>query len=337
MGAIALTRASQLIQITDTLERLDRSAERMLERAKLPQWHLSDPDDLIPTEHIYQLMDTASRSLGCPTFGLQVGLHNSTANLGTFGRLVTDALTPYQSFEKSCRLLHLHSSFARNWMTGAGEEVWFCHSELRGPRAGRWQMEQYILMRLIEHVDVVCHSPWRPAKVALQTHSAPESELREELRDPQIRVGQKFTGIAVPWALLTRRLRRRAITGRETREEAEQRLLETAPAVDFVGALRQLIGTLLKEGSPQIETMAKIVGLSVRSLQRRLAANDRSYSQIIAEARYQAATRLLSNADIRITDIAFELDYSDSAHFTRAFKRWAGVTPREYRSYQRAN
>ena len=46
---------------------------------------------------------------------------------------------------------------------------------------------------------------------------------------------------------------------------------------------------------------------------------------------------LLEDSKIRITDIAMDVGYADSAHFTRAFKRWAGVTPREYRGYQLVN
>ena len=80
--------------------------------------------------------------------------------------------------------------------------------------------------------------------------------------------------------------------------------------------------------------MAEITGLSVRSLQRRLAQHGLSHLQIIAQARYEAATRLLEDPDIRITDIGYELGYADSTHFARAFKRWAGVSPRQYRSHK---
>ena len=115
---------------------------------------------------------------------------------------------------------------------------------------------------------------------------------------------------------------------------AKMRLKHTAPAVTFVDNLLQLTGTLLKLGPPQVTTAADILGLSVRTLQRRLSMSGLNYSQIVARARYQAATRLLKEGDISITEVAMELSYSDAAHFTRAFKRWSGVTPREYRSLQ---
>ena len=65
-----------------------------------------------------------------------------------------------------------------------------------------------------------------------------------------------------------------------------------------------------------------------------LAEHGITHIQIVDQARFQAATRLLEDTESRITDIGMELGYADSAHFSRAFKRWAGVTPREYRSHQ---
>ncbi len=334
MEPIALTRASQLIEVTDTLERLGVSAERMLEQAKLPMWHYCDPDDLIPAHHIYALMDQATRSLGDPTFGLQVGAERDMAAQGSFGRLIASSLSIYHALETGCRLIHLHSTAGHYRLTEAGEEVWCCRSQFRGPQTGRRENEHYILMRLVKVVRMGAGPAWRPAKVCLQTREAPDHKLRNALGDPEIRIGQKFTGIAVPRQLLAQPLRRRGPPSRDG-EDTERRLRLTAPAPSLVDALRQLAGTLLKEEmSPRIEFMAEITGLSVRSLQRHLAENGLSHRQLVDQARYRAATRLLKDADIRITDIAMELNYTDSANFTRAFKRWAGVTPREYRSHQ---
>jgi AraC-like DNA-binding protein len=306
-----------LIQVTDTLEGLGISAERMLKQAKLP----------------YALMHQAARSLGNPTFGLLVGTANGISTMGSFGKLIANSLTIYHAFETSSRLMPMFTSDAHYWMTEAGDEVWRCRRLVRGPTAGRRHMEQFNLMRVINQVCMGAGPSWRPAKVCLQTREAPEPELREALGDPEIRVGQNFTGIAVPRALLVRPMRRRGMPPRDG-EEAEARLRHTAPVSSFVDSLRQLAGTLLKEGPPQIETMAEITGVPVRTLQRHLAKSGLSHTQLVDQARYQAAARLLEDADIRITDIAMELNYADSANFTRAFKRWAGITPREYRRQQ---
>jgi AraC-like DNA-binding protein len=79
---------------------------------------------------------------------------------------------------------------------------------------------------------------------------------------------------------------------------------------------------------------AEAAGMSVRSLQRRLASEGLTFSQLIDEVRFEMAVPQLRDPDIRLTDIALSLGYSDPAHFTRAFGRWGGVSPSEYRAHQ---
>jgi len=55
------------------------------------------------------------------------------------------------------------------------------------------------------------------------------------------------------------------------------------------------------------------------------------FVRLVDEARFQAASRLLRDPSIRIIDISVELGYKDSANFTRAFRRWAGVPPLAFR------
>ncbi len=330
MEPIALTRASQLIHVTDTLERIGVSAEGMLEKLGLPTWHYCDPDDLIPTRHIYMLLGQAARSLGNRVFGLQVGLENSIATLGSYGQVIVNTPTVKHALEASCRLIHLHTSDGRIWLIPGRDEVWLCRSQFRGPKFGRTQVEQYVLTRLIDYVRLGAGPSWQPAKLRLQTQAAPDRELRDILGDPEIRIGEAFTAIAVPKDLLAQPLRRRKPD--VPSDATKARLEDTAPATSFCGSLHQLAEALLtQEGPPRIETMAEITGLSVRSLQRRLALCGLTHVQIVDKTRYRAAARLLEDPGNRITDIGLDLGYADSAHFSRAFRRWAGVSPREYR------
>ncbi len=69
----------------------------------------------------------------------------------------------------------------------------------------------------------------------------------------------------------------------------------------------------------------------MRGLQRRLAADGLTYSQLLEEARRNAALRLVEERQLTFAEVASALGYSDPAHFTRAFARWTGTTPRAYR------
>ena len=100
---------------------------------------------------------------------------------------------------------------------------------------------------------------------------------------------------------------------------------------DLASSLRRLLTAYLSDGAPPIKRAAELAGMSVRTLQRRLAQADLSYSDLVKQARFELASTMLRNTDRKIIDIAYELGYTDPAHFTRAFGRLAGLSPNEYR------
>ena len=96
--------------------------------------------------------------------------------------------------------------------------------------------------------------------------------------------------------------------------------------------VRDAILTLLPHGHPTIQQVARAVGTSVRTLQRRLATAGLSHSQLVDEVRYAEACRRLDDSVVRVQDIGRALGFGDPGAFTRAFVRWSGVSPRTYRS-----
>jgi AraC-like DNA-binding protein len=99
----------------------------------------------------------------------------------------------------------------------------------------------------------------------------------------------------------------------------------------FPFAIRQVVGGLLADGTPKITSVAESIGASVRTLQRRLSEIDTTFSNIVEEAKMKTADTMIVESDLALNEIAHELGYSDQAHFTRAFRRWAGVSPGAYR------
>ena len=87
----------------------------------------------------------------------------------------------------------------------------------------------------------------------------------------------------------------------------------------------------LNEESTDINATAELVGVSARTLQRRLAKEGLGYSQLVDKARFKNSISLLQDKNNKLIDIAYDLGYSDPSHFSRAFKRWAGISPREFR------
>ncbi len=95
---------------------------------------------------------------------------------------------------------------------------------------------------------------------------------------------------------------------------------------------KNVIKGLLLEGIPRKEMVAKRLGLTERTLQRRLQQFDTSYQNILDDLRKEQATELLTQTELPIQEIAARLGFSEPRSFHRSFKAWVGTTPGEYRT-----
>jgi len=95
--------------------------------------------------------------------------------------------------------------------------------------------------------------------------------------------------------------------------------------------VRNHITQSLSEGVPTISDVASQFCMSGRTLQRRLAEKGYSFQNLIDESRRRLAERLLKKTDYSLAEIAFMTGFSEQSAFNRAFKRWAGQTPRSFR------
>ncbi|MEM8932305.1 MAG: AraC family transcriptional regulator ligand-binding domain-containing protein [Acidobacteriota bacterium] len=115
----------------------------------------------------------------------------------------------------------------------------------------------------------------------------------------------------------------------DTHLDAELAKLDDATSLERRVQIR--ISRSLSEGVPTMSDVARHVGMSARTLQRRLSERGRSFQSLVDEARPQLAERLLRETDYSLAEVAFMTGFAEQSSFTRAFKRWAGRTPRSYR------
>jgi AraC-like DNA-binding protein len=106
----------------------------------------------------------------------------------------------------------------------------------------------------------------------------------------------------------------------------------TSRVVDYLDPLKSYLARHVSpDGPPTIESVARAARCSVRTVQRRLREGGLTYTGLLDEVRLEIAAGMLEEEGKRVRDIAFDLGYSDQANFTRAFRRWAGVCPSEFR------
>ncbi|MCR9193550.1 MAG: AraC family transcriptional regulator [Hyphomonas sp.] len=112
---------------------------------------------------------------------------------------------------------------------------------------------------------------------------------------------------------------------------ATEHSLMTRSRIDLAGRVRRVVADTLSDGVPTLSAVASEMGLGPRTLQRRLSDSGQSFQGIVDLARKRLALRLLRETELSLAEIAFLTGFSEQSGFTRAFKRWAGQTPRSYR------
>lgn len=95
--------------------------------------------------------------------------------------------------------------------------------------------------------------------------------------------------------------------------------------------VRRAVANVLSEGVPKLSRIASELKMGARTLQRRLSEQGYSFQTIVDMAQKDLAQRLLRETDYSLAEVAFLTGFAEQSGFTRAFKRWAGQTPRSYR------
>jgi AraC-like DNA-binding protein len=100
---------------------------------------------------------------------------------------------------------------------------------------------------------------------------------------------------------------------------------------DIAARARAELQLSLDDGYPKFRKLATKLAMSTRTLARKLSAQNTSYQALLEQARYRDARHLLEASSLDVQTIAARIGFDNAANFTRAFKRWTGLTPREVR------
>jgi len=125
--------------------------------------------------------------------------------------------------------------------------------------------------------------------------------------------------------------RREPALSRVLERHAQTLVAQLGRADDPLRPIRDAIGTSLAAG-PRLEEVAKRVAMSSRTLQRRLHGAGTTFQELVDEARRRLAQGYLEDQGLTVGEVAYMLGYSEPSAFVRAFKRWTGRTPRQFRT-----
>jgi AraC-like DNA-binding protein len=113
-------------------------------------------------------------------------------------------------------------------------------------------------------------------------------------------------------------------------EQCRRMIEQLGAATDVPAQVRKALIGVMDGGDSGIEAIAKRLGMSTRSVQRRLSDEQTSYNDLLAEVRQEFAKRYLARGTMTASEVAYLIGFTEPPAFFKAFKRWTGLTPREF-------
>lgn len=282
----------------------------------------SETNGPLPLVYGGWLFEELSRELGDEAVGLKVGAATRFEDV-PLGFHVNGSLTVGAALVGAARASAQYCGGQRLWVAQHGNDVWLQRRHSDALRRGRRQANDFALQLLIDLLRRGTGPHWRPTELHLEGPPPGHAEELAALAARSTHFGADADCLVFPASVLALPL------------PVPSRHVELAslplPDCDLVDSVRETICCLLELDELSLPNVAEAAGTSARSLQRRLAAFGIRFSRLVDEARFRAASRRLRDPRVQIIDVAVELGYTDAANFTRAFRRWSGVSPLAFR------
>jgi AraC-like DNA-binding protein len=333
--SIPLVNIAWIHTFLEILDEVGAPYDRLLQEAGLPTLAVDDGSALVPTSAIYRFVELAAKSAGMPDLGLRAGARIDIESLLPDAERTWSRPGVFRSLEAFIQVALDSSSNVEMWIESRSDPtrtIEFFYLGTFGPDHPAFPIvEQFMVALMVRWTRYGAGPDWNPASINIRASSVPMPALRKLVGDAEVRRGQAVTSIVFPSQKFVGTMAEFPDRGSTIWKRHRRSLRRWEETEDLVGSLRLVLRAYLPDGSPDIRLAAGLTGSSVRTLQRRLAEGGTSYSQLLEELRHDLALYLLRDPGRQASEIGRELGYRDPAIFTRAFRRWTGKTPSQYR------
>ncbi len=303
----------------------------LLAAAGLDERLLEDPDSLIPFDVLGRLMHAAIAATSCEHFGLLVGQRFSPATIGPVYQLMRHSGSLREALRTMVLHLHLHDRGGVPYLINpAPREVGLAYGVYHRSEFDVAPIYDAALAIVFSAHRNLCGPRWAPLRVMVAHRRPADLVPYRRFFGVPLEFNAEHSAIVMKAEWLDAPLQgsdpalRAAFTDLIRQKEA-------AEALPLTDKVRRVLRTMVLAGTASAEQVAFMFAMSRRSLHRQLQAEGTSLQRLGNEMRFEVARQLLNESDLPAGDIGSVLHYSDASAFSRAFKEWAGVSPREWR------
>jgi AraC-like DNA-binding protein len=326
-------RAVTLSDYVEVANAVGLDGVRMLRQAGISLDMLEDPENRLPAAAIVRLLDRSAEESGCESFGLLMAERRTFASLGPVS-LLLERLPNLRAVVRACIVFQRHLNDVVSINLEEVEDTSLIKLDL-WPEYWGAQMLDLLLGIAYQVLTGASGGRWRPACVHTMRPAPEDMTVWRRFFGAPIEFESYFSGFScssasmqIPNPLADEAMARNA--------HNLLRLLPLRTGPEPIGdKVRRTISLLLPSGRATVEQVASQLGLSSRSLQRRLDEEGLQFGELLSGVRQELATAYLANSSRPVTSVAALLGYSSPSSFTRWFAGSFGMAPQAWRASQR--
>ena len=292
---------------------------------------IESADSYITAEQYHLIVNNALRLSRNPLLGFELGSQLQSSDHGFLGYAVVASEDLGQAFTLAIRYAKTRTQLVDLRITNDGDSVTLHILRNRAIGGSFDFIVQYIVTTFINMMRILTNdSEELTAFIRLTDSAIADSTAYDRYLGVPIYFDQLENQICFPTYLLELPVSSANTNARRVAElECEKQLARIQAGDDLISAIHKHLDQL--QSFPILAVMADRLNTSSRTLNRKLAQLNTTYQKIIDEKRHFLAIKLLSEGHQSIDDVAATLGYNDTSNFNRAFRRWQGVTPTQYR------
>ncbi|MBW8783716.1 MAG: AraC family transcriptional regulator ligand-binding domain-containing protein [Novosphingobium sp.] len=325
-------RAANLSGLADWARQRGRDARGIVERHGLEPRVLSDPESLVAPQQIADVLEYCSTAFDDPLFGLHIGSVQDPEVFGCVTALCRAAPTVRAGIR--CLIDYLPVIHAPDCEVvliegrETAELSWLVNTDLGINDQANYQAA----MLNVKLLQAIGGPAFRPSYVSLSAEARPADlpEI-ERLLGCKLHQRSRRNAVAFPVQTLEQTVpSANRLLFRLLGSYLEQ--VKHAHSRSIIDRVESYVRGALASGTCSVERCAEKIGLSVRTLQVRLAAEGARFSDLVEGQREHLAKNHLAQRRLSLDEIAERLGYGEQTSFGRAFKRWTGMTPQQFRA-----
>ena len=306
------------------------NAHQLLQHCGIDPLVLRRSDLWVDYARVAEVLSLAAHESGNQQFGIELSQQRDYLVFGPFGLLLSQAESVQDLLRITNKYAHLHAPGIQLQQHLCGDQVALEYRLQLSKNVDLQQLVELGMGVVYRAAQALFKGAWQLSKVTFTYPEPSNSEFYLDFFQAPVLFSQPLTALYADAAILH-------LQPSEQRSQLKNHLIEQFASQqgyareDYVAHTKMIIQSVLATGEATLSVVANLLNLHPRQLQTELQQRRSSFRQLLDEVRYSEAQLQLSHSSISLTDLALGLGYADETAFSRAFKRWSGLSPSQWR------